>query len=131
MGRPRSAQVCCSSICLREIDPAEKAVSLTVFSSTLGMGKRRTSKSQRLFLCPQCANRTVVGKEPTKATPFDQAIFRTLLDLLGAHSDVMEAAYDQVRARRQAILYPPDRPELPEGEVLPPLPLPRRLREAS
>ena len=67
MGRPRQPQLCCSSRCLREIQPTEKAVALTIFAQTLGMGKRRTSKSERLFLCPQCAYRVAgVEKEPSK-----------------------------------------------------------------
>ncbi len=127
MGRPRSPQVCCSSICLREIQPEEKAVALSVVACTLGMGKRRTAKAQWMYLCPQCAGRTATGKEPSKTAPFDQAIFRTLLDLLGAQPDVMEAAWEQLKNRRQELLY---KSALTEGkmEVLPPM---KRLQEAS
>ena len=89
MGRPRQPQICCSSRCLREIQPHEKAVALTCFAQTLGMGKRRTTKSQRLFLCPQCAWRVAgVEKEPSRTAPFDLAIFKVLLDLVGADPDV-------------------------------------------
>ena len=125
MGRPRQLQTCCSSRCLREIQPHEKAVALTCFAQTLGMGKRRSSKSERLFLCPQCAYRVAsVEKEPTKTAPFDLAIFRVLLDLVGAEPDVAQAGWEQLKQRREAIMTH----ALPEGEVLSP---PKRLKEAS
>jgi hypothetical protein len=126
MARPRQLQICCSSRCLREIQPHEKAVALTCFAQTLGMGARRTSKSERLFLCPQCAYRVAgVEKEPTKTAPFDLAIFKVLLDLVGADPDVAQAGWELLQKRRSEVLYPP---ALPEGEVLPP---PKRLKEAS
>lgn len=125
MGRPRQPQICCSSRCLREIGPTEKAVALTCFAQTLGMGKRRSSKSERLFLCPQCAYRVAgVEKEPSKTAPFDLAIFKVLLDLVGAEPDVAQAGWEQLKRRRAELLCP----ALPEGEVLPP---PKRLKEAS
>src|ERR1017187_2765524 len=117
MARPRQSQFCCSSRCLREIEATEKAVALTVFACTLGMGKRRTSKSERLFLCPQCAYRVAsVEKEPTKTAPFDLAIFRVLLDLVGAEPDVAQAGWEQLKQRREAVI---TNPAL-IGEVLPP-----------
>lgn len=125
MPRLREIQTCCSSICLREIRPDESAVEIRAFARTHGMGKRRTSKSEQLFLCPQCAQRTVSGKEPSKTAPFDIAIFKILLDLVGADPDVAHAAWGQLQERRKAILYAP---QLPEGEVLPPM---KRLKEAS
>lgn len=118
MARPRPTRLCCSSRCLRTIHPDESAVALTIFSQTVGMGKQRTSKSERLYLCPQCATRTVTSeKEPPKSAPFDVAIFRVLLDLVGAQPDVAEEAFKQLQKRRQDILYSP---ALTEGEVLPP-----------
>lgn len=89
------------------------------------MGKQRTSKSQRYFLCPQCATRITLEKEPSRNAPFDVAIFRILLDLVGAMPDVTEATFRQLQERRQEILY---RPALPEGEIIPP---PRRLQAAG
>ena len=44
MGRPRQVQICCSSKCLREIQPHEKAVALTCFAQTLGMGDRKSTR---------------------------------------------------------------------------------------
>lgn len=127
MGRPRQPQICCSSKCLREIEPSEKAVALTVFSQTLGMGKRRTSKSERLFLCPQCAYRVAaVEREPSKTAPFDLAIFRVLLDLVGEEPDVAQAGWELLKRRREEILYGL---ALPEGEILPPAT--KSLRAAS
>lgn len=117
-GRPRESQICCSSRCLREINPREKAVALSCFAQTLGMGKRRSSKSERLYLCPQCAYRVAnAEKEPTKNAPFDLAIFKVLLDLVGAEPDVAQAGWENLRDRRKALLYAPT---LPEGEILPP-----------
>lgn len=119
MSRNRGVQHCCASMCLREIQPDESAVEIRAFARTQGMGKRRNSKSESLFLCPQCAARTVSGKVPTKATPFDLAIFRILLDLVGEQPDVAQAAWQQISARRQEILYQLALPA-PAGEVLPP-----------
>jgi hypothetical protein len=125
MARLRQPQICCSSRCLREIQPYESAVEIRCFARTHGMGKRRTSKSESMFLCPQCATRTVtVEKEPSKAAPFDVAIFKILLDLVGADPDVAHEAWKQLQERRQELLY---RPEL-TGQIIPP---PRRLKEAS
>jgi hypothetical protein len=118
MGRPRALQICCSSRCLREIQPQEKAVALTCFAQTMGMGKRRSSKSERLYLCPQCAYRVAgVEKEPTKAAPFDLAIFKVLLDLVGADPDVAQAGWEQLSERRKQVLLPA---ALTEGEIMPP-----------
>ena len=125
-GRRRQPQICCSSRCLRDIRPEEKAVALTCFAQTMGMGKRRTSKSERLFLCPQCAYRVAgVEKEPSKTAPFDLAIFKVLLDLVGADPDVAQAGWEQLQSKRQALLYAP---ALTEGEVIPPA---RALKSAS
>ena len=123
MARPRQPQICCSSLCRREIQPFESAVAISCFAQTVGMGKQRTSKSQRYFLCPQCATRIASEKEPSKNAPFDVAIFRILLDLVGAIPDVTEATFRQLNQRRQEILY---RPALQEGEILPPV---KRLKE--
>ena len=126
MPRQRDLQICCASNCLREIHPSEPAVEVRCFARTHGMGGRRTSKSESMFLCPQCATRTaILEKPPTKTHPFDLAIFKILLDLVGESPDVVEAVYQQVKERREAILYPP---ALPEPEVIPP---PRRLAPAS
>ena len=125
MPRVRQTQVCCASICLREIHPWESAVEIRCFARTHGMGKRRTSKSEQLFLCPQCAQRTVSGKEPSKTAPFDIAIFKILLDLVGADPDVAHAAWEQLQERRKSILYTPG---LPEPEIISPA---KRLKEAS
>lgn len=125
-GRPRTEiLICCSSRCLRQIGPLEKAVAITCFARTLGMGKQRTSKSERLFLCPQCAYRVAsVEKEPSKTAPFDLAIYHVLLDLVGAEGDVALASWEQLQERRRQLLYT----GLPEGEVIPP---PKQLKEAS
>lgn len=118
-GRPRTETlICCSSRCLREIGPEEKAVAITCFARTLGMGAQRTSKSERLFLCPQCAYRVAsVEKEPPKTAPFDLAIYHVLLDLVGADGDVAMASWEQLQQKRRELLYPR---ELPAAEIMPP-----------
>jgi hypothetical protein len=127
MGRPRPAQVCCSAKCRREITPEEKGIAVTLFAQTLGMGKRRTSKSERLYLCPQCAFRVASDTEPPKSAPVDLAFFRVLLDIAGCDSAVTDAMVEQLQQRRQALLYPVA--QLGEGEIIPPPR--RRLKEAS
>ena len=124
MARPKQPQTCCSALCRREIQPWESGVEIMLFARTWGMQKRRTSKSERLFLCPRCATRTALGKEPTPNTPVELVFFRVILDLAGADPDVTDATYQQLQQRRQDVLY---RPALPEPEIIPP----KRLREAS
>lgn len=117
MPRQRGVQICCSSRCLRRIEPWEKAVEVRIFARTHGMGKRRTSKSESLFLCPQCSTRAAItDAPPTKAQPYNLAIFRILLDLVGGEPDVVQAVWEQVQRRRMEVLYPP---ALPEGEIIP------------
>lgn len=125
MGRPRESQVCCSSKCRREIHPHEKGIAVTLFAQTLGMGARKTSKSERLYLCPQCAFRVASETMPPKTAPVDLAYFKILLDLAGFDPSVAKATFEQLQQRRQDILYPP---ALPEPEILPPA---KRLKEAS
>ena len=125
MARPRNPQTCCSSLCRREILPTESAVAISCFAQTVGMGKQRTSKSQRYFLCPQCATRITLEKEPSKNAPFDQAIFRMLLDLVGAVPDVSEATFRQPPVAAAGNPVPAS---TPAGEIISP---PKRLREAS
>jgi len=115
---PREPQICCSSTCRREIQVWEKGIAITMFARTLGMGKQRTSKSERIFLCPQCAVRIASEKEPPKTAPVDVAFFHVLLDLAGSDvGDVVIAAGELLQRRRQQLLYPP---ALPEAEILPP-----------
>lgn len=124
MGRPRPSLTCCSSKCQREILPHEKGIAVTIFAQTMGMGKRRTSKSERIYLCPQCAIRVATENEPAKSAPVDRAYFRIMLDLGGSGDDVIQAAGESLARRRQEILYPL---ALAEGEILPPS---KRLKEA-
>jgi hypothetical protein len=124
MARPKQPQRCCSSICRREIQPWEKGVEFVIFGRTWGMNKRRTSKSERLFLCPQCSTRNATGKIPSALDPVELAFFRVNLDLNGSEPDVVEATFEQLSQRRQDVLYPK---ELPAGEILPP---PRALKAA-
>ena len=121
MPRPREAQFCCSANCKREIMPWEKGIAITMFARTLGMGKQRTSKSERIFVCPQCAVRIASEKEPPKTAPVDVAFFHVLLDLAGADiGDVILAAGELLQRRRLALLYPAELPAAPEAEIIPP-----------
>jgi hypothetical protein len=117
MGRPRPPQICCSSKCRREIQPNEKGIAVTLFAQTLGMGARKTSKSERLYLCPQCAFRVASETMPPKTAPVDLAYFKILLDLAGLDPSVARATFEQLQQRRQEVLYPL---ALEQGEILPP-----------
>jgi hypothetical protein len=117
MARPRQPQICCSARCRREIGPEEKGIAVTLFAQTLGMGKRRTSKSERIFLCPQCCYRVATDAMPSKNAPVDLAYFKILLDVAGIDPAVAEATFEQLHCKREELLYPP---ALPEGEILPP-----------
>jgi hypothetical protein len=116
-GRPRQPQICCSSMCRREILPHEKGTVITMFGETFGMGERQKSKAQRLHLCPKCALRVALDKEPAKTAPVDLAFFRILLDLSGQTRNIAEATFEQLHERRRELLYPP---ALPEPEIIPP-----------
>ena len=117
MARPRAPQVCCSSKCRREIQSHEKGIAVTLFAQTLGMGKRKTSKSERLYLCPQCAFRVASENMPPKTAPVDLAYFKILLDIAGFDPSVAQATFEQLSQRREEILYAK---QLGEGEILPP-----------
>ena len=117
MGRPRPAQICCSSKCQRVIGPTDKGIAVTLFAQTMQMGKQRTSKSQRIYLCSQCAYRVASEPEPPRSAPVDRAYFRIMLDLAGSGMDVVQAAGELLAQRRMEILYPL---ALPAGEILPP-----------
>lgn len=119
MARPSQPRICCSSICRRPILSNEKAVAVSLFAQTVCMGPQRTTKSQRLFLCPQCALRCATGKMPSPHDPVELAFFKIVLDLAGRERNVTEAAFQQLESRRQEVLYP-DTMALVEGEVLPP-----------
>ena len=125
MGRPREPQVCCSWKCHREIQPWEKGLAITLFGQTLGMGKRITSKSQRLYLCPKCANHLATDTVPARSAPVDLAFFLVTLDLSGKERCVVEAVFEQLHQRRQELLYPE---ALPEAEILLP---PKALKAAG
>src|SRR4051794_41061402 len=113
MARPRAAQICCCSKCQREILTNEKGIAVTIFAQTMGMGKRRTSKSERIYLCPQCAIRVATENEPPKPSPVDLPYFRIMLDLAGSGADVVQAVGECHKRRRQEILYPPALPAAP------------------
>jgi hypothetical protein len=117
MARPRNPQICCSFKCRREIGPTEKGIAVTLFAQTLGMGKRRTSKSERIYLCPQCAYRVATDIAPPKTAPVDLAYFKILLDIAGIDTGLAEATFEQLQVRRQEIIDPPG---LPAPEILPP-----------
>jgi hypothetical protein len=117
MGRPRQLQVCCYPKCRQEIQPHEKGIAVTLWAETLGMGVRKKSKSERFYLCPQCAFRVASESMPSKSEPVELAYFKIMLDLAGFDPSVAAATFEQLQQRRHNILY---MPAPPKQQVLPP-----------
>jgi hypothetical protein len=114
-----------NEICVRcrsHIEPQESAVGISLFAQTLGMGKRKASKSERIYLCPQCAVVTAMGDEPPKGQPLNVAAYRIIRNLVGSDPAVCGKAWEELS---HSIL--PSR-TLPEAEILPPA---RSLKAAS
>lgn len=107
----RKPQACIG--CARKIETNERAAALSLFSQTVGMGKQRTSKSERLYLCTQCAVVTAMGDPPPRSHPIEVAAYRTLRHLVATDPAVVEAAYVSLH---DAVVTP----ALPEPEFLPP-----------
>jgi hypothetical protein len=130
MARPSQPRTCSAPICRRPILSNEKAIAVSLLGQTVGMGPQHTAKTQRIYLCPQCALRYATGKMPSTRDPVELAFFKLILDLAGRWPVVTEAAFEQLAGRRQNVLYPETLTEVVEGkgEVLPPE---RRLKEAS
>lgn len=99
--------------CARRIEPQEPGLTIVILAYTLGMGKRKSSKSERIYLCPQCAVVTAMGDSPSKSQPINAAAYRQVRNLVGSQPDVVGKAYEELS---QAIAAG----ELTEGEVLPP-----------
>ncbi len=133
MARPSQPHNCCQPSCHRPILSNEKAIAVTLLARTVGMGSQRSSKSQLIYLCPQCAFRYATGKTPSPRDPVELAFFKIVLDLAGQWRDVTEAAFQQLEGRRQEVLYPETLKQIvlegkTEGEVVAE---PRQLKEAS
>ncbi len=136
MARPSQPHNCCQPSCHRPILSNEKAIAVTLLARTVGMGSQRSSKSQLIYLCPQCAFRYATGRTPRD--PVQLAFFKIVLDLAGQWRDVTEAAFQQLEGRRQEVLYPETMKQVllegealegkTEGEVVAE---PRQLKEAS
>jgi hypothetical protein len=91
----RKPQICI--VCKEPIETNQSAVGISLFSQTVGMGKQRTSKSERLYLCPQCALHAAIGQEPPKSQPFNVAAYKILRYLIAADPDVMGEAFKELR----------------------------------
>jgi hypothetical protein len=107
--------------CRAQIEPQESAVGISLFAQTLGMGKRKASKSERIYLCPQCVV-TAMGDEPPKGQPLNVAAYRIIRNLVGSDPAVCGKAWEELS---RSIV--PNR-TLPEAEILPPA---RSLKAAS
>jgi len=128
MARPSQPRICSSSICRRPILSGEKAIAVSLLGQTVGLGAQHTSKTQRIYLCPQCVLRAAMGKMPSQRDPVELAFFKIVLDLAGSWPEVTQAAFQQLEGRRQEVLYPETMKQIVEGEVVPE---PRRLKAAS
>lgn len=107
-----------NEICIRcssQIEPQEPGLAIVLFCQTLGMGKRKTSKSERIYLCPQCAVVTAMGDSPAKSQPINAAAYRQVRNLVGTQPDVVEKAYAELNQCLTNMAM-----ELPQAEVLPP-----------
>src|SRR5436305_4190648 len=107
--------------CREQIEPQDSAVGISLFCQTLGMGKRRASKSERIYLCPQCATVAAMGEEPPKTQPLNVAAYRIIRNLVATDPSVIGKAWEELS---QQVTSPA---QLPTAEVLPPE---RRLRTA-
>ena len=107
-----------NEICVRcrtQIAPDQPALGISIFAQTLGMGtKRKASKSERIYICPQCSVVTAMGDEPPKGQPFNVAVYRVIRNMVGTDGAVVAKAWEELN---QAVITPPG---LPTGEVLPP-----------
>lgn len=106
-----------NEICIRcrsQIEPHESAVAISLFCQTVGMGKRRASKSQRIYLCPQCAVVAAMGEEPPKGQPLNVAAYTIIRNLVGADPTVVGKAWQELSQSLSA--------SLPPAEILPPAP---------
>jgi len=109
-----------NEVCIRcngPIRPEEPGLALVILAQTLGMGKRKSSKSERIYLCAQCAVVTAMGDSPTKSQPINAAAYRQIRGLVATQSDVVNVAWQELSRRVNA-----EAPQLAEGEVLPPAP---------
>jgi hypothetical protein len=113
----RKPQTCMK--CDRLIDTNEGAAALSLFYQTVGMGKQRTSKSERLYLCTQCALATAMGSQPGGNHPIEVAAYFALQNLVGTDPGVCAAGYEELHRKVVARL---SRREaaLPAPEIIPP-----------
>jgi hypothetical protein len=108
--------------CHNVIEPQEPAVAISLFCQTLGMGKRKASKSERIYLCPRCATVAAMGEEPPKGQPLNVAAYRIMRNLVASDPAVVGKAWEELS---QSIV---SSPALPAAEIIPPS---RGLRAAS
>ena len=115
-----------NEVCIRcgcQIEPQEPAVAISLFCQTLGMGKRKASKSERIYICPRCATVAAMGAEPPKGQPINVAAFKIIRNLVGSDPAVVGKAWEELS---QSIA--PGTDQLPAAEIIPPS---RSLKAAS
>jgi predicted RNA-binding Zn-ribbon protein involved in translation (DUF1610 family) len=99
--------------CERKIQIGESAVAYFMYCQTVGIKRRQKSKSERLYLCPQCAVVVAMGAKPGNGA-LNVAAYRMLRGLVGKDPAVTEKAWEELHQ----VSGP--HPQLTEGEILPP-----------
>ena len=115
----RKAGCCIRCGCRVEI--SQSAVSILLFCRTVGIAERQTSKTERLYMCSQCASILAMGPKPANGA-INVSVWQIVRQLVGQDKAVMDKAWEELH---QEVLSAPL--ALGEGEVLPPE---RRLKSA-
>lgn len=111
---PRREGSCIS--CQGRIRLGDSAVSILLFCRTVGIQIRQTSKTERLYICSQCATRLAMGSKPTNGA-INVAVYTIIRELVGKDSSVIKAAWQELN---EMLTGKADRLLPSPGEVLPP-----------
>lgn len=106
--------------CNSKIAVGDSAVSILLFCRTVGIQDRQTSKTERLYICSQCATRLAMGPKPSNGA-INVAVYNIIRELVGKDPSVVRAAWEELNG---TLSHAPER-LLPPGEVLPPERAPR------
>ncbi len=105
--------------CSCKVETNESAVSILLFCRTVGVATRITSKTERLYLCTQCASQLAMGSRPSNGA-INVAVYEIIRELVGKDPAVIKAAWEELNRS----LAQPAVAALPEPEFISP---PRRL----
>lgn len=111
---PRKEGQCIS--CQSKIRLGDSAVSILLFCRTVGIQQRQTSKTERLYICSQCATRLAMGSKPTNGA-INVAVYSIIRELVGKDPGVIKAAWEELN---ETLTGGSPRLQLSPGEVLPP-----------